>query len=117
MSVLPTIGNAKLAEEIDRNIKEHLKKKLDREVLQGEDLDGFMTSFQELSDQSENDNFIKFLLIEFTKEENFDLLSEFYKNDIFTLYTKFIQDLPPTKAFEKLRWPNLSRLKIRNYEI
>lgn len=103
MSVLPTIGNAKLAEEIDRNIKEHLKKKLDREVLQGEDLDGFMTSFQELSDQSENDNFIKFLLIEFTKEENFDLLSEFYKNDIFTLYTKFIQDLPPTKAFEKLK--------------
>lgn len=66
----------------------------------------FMGSLISLSKQSENDNFIKFLLTEITKDENFELLEGLDTNDkdeIFELCAKFIQDLPLTKALEKVK--------------
>ncbi|WPX99385.1 hypothetical protein Megpolyxen_01269 [Candidatus Megaera polyxenophila] len=105
------IGNDELTEEIDRNLKEHLKDKLHTELFNNDFCNmfvhaRFMGSFISLSKQSENDNFIKFLLTEITKDENFVLLEGLDTNDkdeIFELCAKFIQDLPLTKALEKVK--------------
>ncbi|MBN8523331.1 MAG: hypothetical protein J0M23_05720 [Rickettsiales bacterium] len=111
INILPAIGNDELAEEIDRNLKEHLKDKLHTELFNNDFSNmfvhgRFMSSFISLSKQSENDNFIKFLLTEITKDENFVLLEGLDTNDkdeIFELCAKFIQDLPLIKALEKIK--------------
>jgi len=120
INILPAIGNDELAEEIDRNLKEHLKNELHKNFSPGNyrlSSDAFLETLMKLSTQSKNDNLMKFLLSEITQTGILDILDDYDKSDIFKLCTKFIHDLPETPALEKLKLEKHLQAFLDHYKL